>query len=230
MPVSSILFGDCPLSLLVGTTSRKHLEEMNYVKAFWSFLLPYGVCACQYTCCGAIGGMAKIFATRHFDANTDIIVIGGFSFFQTFMLQGGLAWIISSSLLGAQVQGGSLNIFDYFGIGIWTIGIIFEAGSDLQLVRFKSNPDNHDKLLTTGFWKYSRHPNYFGDAACWWGFGLMSIAAGSYLSAVGAIVMTVLIIRVSGVALLEKSLRNDKHGYAAYARRTSAFIPLPPKE
>jgi steroid 5-alpha reductase family enzyme len=152
------------------------------------------------------------------------------SFFQTFMLQGGLAWIISSSLLGAQVQGGSLNIFDYFGIGIWTIGIIFEAGSDLQLVRFKSNPDNHDKLLTTGFWKYSRHPNYFGDAACWWGFGLMSIAAGSYLAAVGAIVMTVLIIRVSGVALLEKSLRNDKPGYAAYARRTSAFIPLPPKE
>jgi steroid 5-alpha reductase family enzyme len=152
------------------------------------------------------------------------------SFFQTFMLQGALAWIISSALLGAQVRGGGLNIFDYLGIGIWTIGIIFEAGSDFQLARFRADPANQGQLLTTGFWKYTRHPNYFGDAACWWGYGLMSLAAGSYLAALGAVVMTVLIIRVSGVALLEKSFNKDKPGYAAYARRTSAFIPLPPRE
>ncbi|MGB3717633.1 MAG: DUF1295 domain-containing protein [Candidatus Promineifilaceae bacterium] len=152
------------------------------------------------------------------------------SFFQTFMLQGTLAWIISSSLLGAQVQGGGLKLFDYLGIGIWTIGIIFEAGSDFHLARFKADPANQGKLLTTGFWRYTRHPNYFGDAACWWGYGLMSIAAGSYIASLGAVVMTVIINRVSGVALLEKSLNLDKPGYEAYASRTSAFIPLPPKK
>ena len=152
------------------------------------------------------------------------------SFFQTFMLQGVLVWIISSALLGAQVRGGGLNILDYLGVVIWIAGIIFEAGSDFQLARFKGDPDNQGKLLQTGFWRYTRHPNYFGDAACWWGFGLMSIAAGSYLAALGAVVMTVLIIRVSGVALLEKSLNRDKPGYDAYARRTSAFIPLPSKK
>jgi len=152
------------------------------------------------------------------------------SFFQTFMLQGTLAWIISSSLLGAQVQGGGLNIFDYLGVGIWIIGIIFEAGSDFQLARFKADPANQGKLLTSGFWRYTRHPNYFGDAACWWGYGLMSIAAGSYIAALGAVVMTILIIRISGVTLLEKSLNRDKPGYGVYATRTSAFIPLPPKK
>jgi len=152
------------------------------------------------------------------------------SFFQTFMLQGGLAWIISSPLLGAQVRGDGLNIIDYLAIGIWTVGIIFEAGSDFQLARFKADPANAGKLLTTGFWKYTRHPNYFGDAACWWGYGLLSIAAGSYLAAFGAIVMTVLIIRVSGVSLLEKSLSADKPDYMDYTKRTSPFIPLPPLE
>jgi steroid 5-alpha reductase family enzyme len=152
------------------------------------------------------------------------------SFVQTFMLQGVLVWIISSTLFGAQVRGGGLNILDYLGIVIWIVGIIFEAGSDFQLAQFKGDPANQGKLLQTGFRRYTRHPNYFGDAACWWGFGLMSIAAGSYLAALGAVVMTVLIIRVSGVALLEKSLNRDKPGYDAFARRTSAFIPLPPKK
>lgn len=151
------------------------------------------------------------------------------SFFQTFMFQGVLAWIVSSSLLGAQVGGGALNILDFLGVGIWLVGIIFEAGGDWQLARFKADPANQGRLLTTGLWKYTRHPNYFGDAACWWGYGLISLAAGSPLAAIGAVVMTALIVRVSGVALLEKSLRRDKAGYAAYARRTSAFIPLPPK-
>lgn len=152
------------------------------------------------------------------------------SFFQTFMLQGLLVWIISSALLGAQIQGGSLNFIDYLGIGIWVVGITFEAGSDWQLARFKADPANQGKLLTTGFWKYTRHPNYFGDAACWWGYGLLSIAAGSYLPALGAVIMTLLIIRISGVLLLEKSLAKNKPGYAAYAKRTSAFFPLPPKD
>jgi steroid 5-alpha reductase family enzyme len=152
------------------------------------------------------------------------------SFFQTFMLQGFLAWIIAAPLLGAQIQGGDLNALDGLALLIWVIGFVFEAGSDLQLARFKANPANRGRLLTTGFWRYSRHPNYFGDAACWWGYGLLSLAAGSYLPALGAAVMSYVIIRVSGVSLLERSLSKEKPDYAAYARRTSAFIPWPPRD
>ncbi len=152
------------------------------------------------------------------------------SYFQVFLLQGTLAWVISAPLLGGQVQGGVLNILDFLAIGVWVSGIIFEAGSDWQLARFKADPANRGKLLTSGFWRYSRHPNYFGDAACWWGYGLLSLAAGSYLSALGAVVMTVLIIRVSGVALLERSLAKKKPGYEAYIRRTSSFIPWLPRD
>ena len=152
------------------------------------------------------------------------------SFFQTFLLQGILAWIISAPLLGAQFRGGPMNVLDYLAIVIWIVGFIFEAGSDLQLARFTTDPVNRGKLLTTGFWRYSRHPNYFGDAACWWGFGVFSLAAGSYLAALGAVVMTVLIVRVSGVKLLEKSLVETKPGYRDYVRRTSSFIPLPPRD
>ncbi|MBE0654242.1 MAG: DUF1295 domain-containing protein, partial [Bacteroidales bacterium] len=104
------------------------------------------------------------------------------------------------------------------------IGFTFEAGSDIQLTRFKSNPVHKGKLLTSGFWKYSRHPNYFGDAAVWWSYGLFSIAAGSYLPVLGSLLMTFLLLKVSGVSLLEKSLDN-RPGYAAYKSRTSAFIP-----
>jgi steroid 5-alpha reductase family enzyme len=152
------------------------------------------------------------------------------SFFQTFMLQGILAWIISVPLLGAQVQGDPLNVLDFAAVVIWTIGFIFEAGGDLQLARFIRDPANRGKLLTTGFWRYSRHPNYFGDAACWWGFGLLSLAAGSYLAILGAAVMTFLLVRVSGVAMLERSLAVNKPGYEDYVRRTSSFIPWKPRE
>lgn len=152
------------------------------------------------------------------------------SLFQVFWLQAGLAWIISAPLLGAQLGGGPLNLLDYLGIAVWGVGFLFEAGGDFQLMRFKADPANKGRLLTTGFWRYTRHPNYFGDAACWWGYGLFSLAAGSYLPALGAVAMTILIIRVSGVALLEKSLGQTKPGYADYVRRTSAFIPWPPKK
>ncbi len=152
------------------------------------------------------------------------------SLFQVFWLQAGLAWVISAPLLGAQIRGGSLNGLDYAGVAIWLLGFIFEAGGDWQLMRFKANPANAGKLMTGGFWRYTRHPNYFGDAACWWGYGLICLGAGSYLAAVGAVVMTWLIVRVSGVALLEKTLTQVKPGYEEYVRRTSAFIPWPPKK
>jgi steroid 5-alpha reductase family enzyme len=149
-----------------------------------------------------------------------------YSFFSVFLLQGVLMWLISVPLLGAQFYtSNSLGILDLIGIVIWIIGFVFEAGGDLQLSRFKANPANKGKVLNTGFWHYTRHPNYFGDAAVWFGYGLICISAGSYIPVLGTVLMTALIIKVSGVALLEKTLNTTKPGYQEYVRRTSAFIP-----
>jgi steroid 5-alpha reductase family enzyme len=149
------------------------------------------------------------------------------SFFQTFLLQGILMWLISAPLLGAQFYGQekSLNILDYIGIFFWITGFLFEAGGDFQLAVFKANPANRDNVLDKGFWRYTRHPNYFGDSSVWWGYGFICLAAGSYLPALGSVLMTALIIKVSGVALLEKSLKEQKPRYKEYIERTSAFIP-----
>jgi steroid 5-alpha reductase family enzyme len=154
------------------------------------------------------------------------------SYFQTFLLQGVLMWLISVPLLGSMMGQGvqEISMIDFAGLAIWLIGFVFEAGGDWQLARFKSNPANKGSILNSGFWRYTRHPNYFGDAAVWWGFGLFSISAGSYLPVLGSLLMTALIIKVSGVALLEKTLKTDKPGYAEYIRRTSAFIPWFPKK
>ena len=151
------------------------------------------------------------------------------SFFQVFVLQGTLSWLIGAPLLGAQFGGGPLGWLDVLGVAIWLTGLVFEAGSDLQLARFRARRKSPDELLTTGFWRYTRHPNYFGDSACWWGYGLIAIAAGGYVWALGALLMTAMIIKVSGVAMLEKSMKSAKPGYAEYAARTSAFIPWPPR-
>jgi steroid 5-alpha reductase family enzyme len=154
------------------------------------------------------------------------------SFFQTFLLQGILMWLISAPLLGANFAGSETSpmILDFAGCALWLTGIIFEAGGDYQLAKFRSDPSKKGKVLNTGFWKYTRHPNYFGDSAVWWGYGLICIAAGSYFPAAGSLLMTALIIKVSGVALLEKSLHQQKPEYKEYARSTSAFIPWFPKK
>jgi len=154
------------------------------------------------------------------------------SFFQTFLLQGILMFIISLPLLGVNLYSTSrsLSFLDYVGILIWTIGFIFEAGGDIQLARFKANKANKGKVLNTGLWHYTRHPNYFGDSAVWWGFGLFCLSAGSYWLVAGSVIMTLLIIKVSGVALLEKSLKDQKPQYAAYIEKTSSFIPWFPKK
>lgn len=154
-----------------------------------------------------------------------------FSFFQVFLLQGILMWLISAPLLGAQYYSGQakLNILDILGVLVWLIGIIFEAGGDFQLARFKANPQNKGKVLDTGLWKYTRHPNYFGDSCVWWGYGLICLAGGSYIPVYGSILMTALIIHVSGVFLLERSLAQTKPEYRDYIKMTSAFFPWPPK-
>ena len=154
------------------------------------------------------------------------------SFFQTFLLQGVLMWLISAPLLGAQISGQNqpLGLLDYSGIFFWIVGFSFEAGGDFQLAGFKSDPANKGKVMNRGFWRYTRHPNYFGDASVWWGYGLVCMAAGSYIPVLGSLLMTGLIIKVSGVALLEKTLADQKPQYKDYIEKTSAFIPWFPKK
>ena len=153
------------------------------------------------------------------------------SFFQVFLLQGILMSIVALPLLGIAMSSQTeLTLLDILVAVIWFIGISFEAGGDLQLTRFKSNPDNKGKVLNTGFWRYTRHPNYFGDAAVWWSFGLFAVLSGSYVTLVGSLLMNILLLKISGVSLLEKSLKSTKPQYADYVEKTNAFFPWFPKK
>jgi steroid 5-alpha reductase family enzyme len=154
------------------------------------------------------------------------------SFFQVFLLQGFLMWIISAPLLAAQwlPGAGRLTGLDAVGALVWLVGFLFEALGDAQLARFRADPANKGRLLETGLWRYTRHPNYFGDAVQWWGFYLLALAAGGWWTVFSPLVMTSLLRFVSGVALLERNLKNTKPGYAEYAARTNAFFPWFPKE
>lgn len=155
------------------------------------------------------------------------------SYFQVFILQGLLMTIIGLPLLGAMYIGapdGSLNILDFLALLAWLIGFAFEAGGDLQLARFKADPSNKGKVLDKGFWRYTRHPNYFGDATQWWAFYLFALAAGAWWSVFSPIIMTFLLLRVSGVAMLEKDIADRRPEYQAYIKKTSAFIPMPPRQ
>jgi steroid 5-alpha reductase family enzyme len=153
------------------------------------------------------------------------------SFFQVFLLQGLLLWIISAPLLVAQHSGlpDRLTWIDGVAVVIWGIGFFFESAGDAQLARFKADPANKGRVLDTGVWRYTRHPNYFGDAAQWWGFYLIGASAGGWWAIFSPVIMTVLLLRVSGVALLEKTLET-RPGYKEYVERTSAFVPWFPKK
>lgn len=149
-----------------------------------------------------------------------------YSYFSVFLLQGMLMWLISAPLLGAQFYPDTnLSILDYIGFIFWIIGMVFEAGGDFQLAHFKADRSNKGKVLNTGLWHYTRHPNYFGDAAVWFGYACICLSAGSYVPLLGTVLMTALIIKVSGVALLEKTLNETKPGYQEYVEKTSVFIP-----
>lgn len=153
------------------------------------------------------------------------------SFFQVFLLQGVLMFIIGAPLLLAQYNPtpDTLTLLDVLGLIVWIVGFYFEAVGDAQLARFRADPSNKGKVLNTGLWAYTRHPNYFGDAAQWWGFYLIALSAGGWWTIFSPILMTLLLIKVSGVGLLEKTLAKTKPGYQEYMRTTSAFIPWPPR-
>ena len=154
------------------------------------------------------------------------------SFFKVFLLQGFLMWIISAPLLAAQISAtpARLTILDWVAIPAWAIGFFFEAVGDWQMARFKANPANKGQVLRSGVWRYTRHPNYFGEATMWWAYYLVAAAGGGFWTIFSPILMTTLLLRVSGVALLEKSLKETKPKYKDYIETTSAFIPWFPRK
>jgi len=152
------------------------------------------------------------------------------SFFKVFLLQGLLMWIISAPILAAQTSGfpAIITPVDLVGALLWVFGLLFESIADLQLTWFKLKAENKGKLLTTGVWKFSRHPNYFGESLVWWGIYIIALAAGAWWTVFSPILMTWLLLRVSGVAMLERTMQS-KPGYEEYMRKTNAFFPWLPK-
>jgi steroid 5-alpha reductase family enzyme len=150
-----------------------------------------------------------------------------------FLLQGLLMWIVSLPVqiaVNARAPA-ELGVLDIAGIALWAVGLTFEAVGDWQLARFKGDPANRERVMDEGLWRYTRHPNYFGDCCVWWGIFVIALATpGSAWTIIGPLAMTVLLVRVSGVPMLERSLRRRRPGYEAYVRRTSAFVPWPPSE
>ena len=153
------------------------------------------------------------------------------SFFKVFLLQGILLWIISAPLLLAHagIKPQYLTALDWLGVILLVVGFYFEAVGDLQLKRFLAWPENKGKIMNQGVWRFTRHPNYFGDSAQWWGFYLIAASAGGWWTVFSPIMMTFLLVRVSGAALLEKSM-SKKPGYRQYMASTSGFIPWFPRE
>jgi steroid 5-alpha reductase family enzyme len=151
------------------------------------------------------------------------------SLYLVFLLQAALAWVISLPLVGIAVGSRPLGALDLAGVALWVVGFVCEAGGDWQLARFKADPGNRGKVMDRGFWALTRHPNYFGDFCIWWGFYLLAVAAGAWWSLPGPALMSLLLLRVSGVALLEKDIGERRPQYADYIRRTNAFFPGPPR-
>jgi steroid 5-alpha reductase family enzyme len=146
-----------------------------------------------------------------------------------YLLQGLLAYVIASPILvGAFVTGGS-RLVAWIGVAVWAVGVFFEAVGDAQLERFRNDPASKGKIMDRGLWRYTRHPNYFGDACVWWGIFL--VAAGTWqgvLTIYAPMIMTLLLTKGSGARILEKHM-SRRPGWDAYAARTSMFVPRPPR-
>jgi steroid 5-alpha reductase family enzyme len=151
------------------------------------------------------------------------------SWYLVFGLQAVLAWLVSLPLLAVLRGGAPLGALDALGVMLAVGGLALESVADWQLARFKRSAANRGRVLDRGLWRYSRHPNYFGECCVWWGLGCLGAAAGGWWAIASPVLMTWLLLRVSGVALLEQTIGNRRPAYADYVRRTSAFVPLPPR-
>jgi steroid 5-alpha reductase family enzyme len=151
------------------------------------------------------------------------------SLYLIFGLQGLLAWFISLPLLASATGTAPLGLLDITAVLVWLLGFGFETAADVQLAAFRALPENRGKVLDRGLWRYTRHPNYFGECLVWWGFYLMAVAAGGWWSFPAPLLMTFLLLRVSGVTLLESDISERRPGYCEYIQHTNAFLPGPRK-
>ncbi len=153
------------------------------------------------------------------------------TFLQVFMLQGFLLLIISLPVTWSLTHSAPpINILDGIGFCIWLFGFLFEYIGDFQLLQFKNDPANKGRIITSGLWKYTRHPNYFGEVTLWWGIFLICLSVpGSMWTIIGPLTITYLILKVSGTPMLEKRFANHPE-YSDYMKNTSAFFPLFPKK
>lgn len=150
---------------------------------------------------------------------------------QVYLLQGILLFIIATPLLVIQLYATTtLGLLDYLGMAIWAMGMYFEVLGDAQLARFIKNPLNKGKLMQGGLWAYTRHPNYFGEVLLWWGIWIMALNVPyGYLTVAGPLMITYLILKVSGIPMLESKMK-EHPDFDAYQKRTSKFFPMPPRQ
>ena len=151
------------------------------------------------------------------------------SLYIVFAPQAVLAWIISLPLLGILLGREAPGWRELAGVCLWLAGFGIETVADRQLMRFRADPANRGEVMDRGLWRYSRHPNYFGECCLWWGFDLMALAAGAWWAIIAPVLMTVLLLRVSGVSLLEQDIADRRPAYRDYVSRTSAFFLRPPR-
>ncbi len=151
------------------------------------------------------------------------------SLLYVFLLQAVLAWIVSLPLAAGATANTGNALVSGFGAALALFGLAWEAIADRQLTRFRLQKTTADQVLDTGLWRYSRHPNYFGECLVWWGFFVVSASPATWWTVISPLLMTVLLLRVSGVSLLERDIGQRRPGYQAYIARTSAFLPLPPR-
>ncbi|MFZ0685276.1 MAG: DUF1295 domain-containing protein [Terriglobales bacterium] len=153
------------------------------------------------------------------------------SYVQVYLLQGALLFLVSLPVLIVNKSvGGRLGVLDVIGICVWLGGFVFESWGDAQLAQFVRDPLNRGRILQSGLWRYTRHPNYFGEVAQWWGLGLVALAVrDGWVGMIGPFTITFLILKVSGIPMLEKRLAQNP-AFAEYKRKTSVFLPWFPKQ
>ncbi len=149
------------------------------------------------------------------------------SLYRVFWLQCTLMMIIGAPLYFLFANPGPLNMFSYLGAAVWALGMFWEVVGDFQMQRFKSNKNNKAKVMRLGLWRFTRHPNYFGEAIIWWGFYICALGVPyGWLSFFGPLLLNFFLLKVSGVSMLENDLRDRKPDYRAYIKETPAFIPF----
>jgi len=161
------------------------------------------------------------------------------SFYVVFLLQAALAWVVALPLMALLTSDGDLGVIGALGLVVAGAGYLFEAVADGQLAMFlrresarraEEGDAAERRVLDTGLWRYSRHPNYFGEAVVWWGMGLAALAVGAWWALLGPALITFMLLRVSGVTMTESDIGERRPAYREYVERTSAFVPMPPRE